>query len=342
MTNLRITRETPQNIWMSWLNARAPHTFLQSWQWKTAQEALGSTVYTLGIWRDDELVGTALTIVMKAKRGSILLCPHGPILDPEYKDEAMNLLATTWRELGRTHNCVATRVCSLDADTPEMHAWYAQHGFRDAPTHQHPELSWMIDVREDEETLLKNMRKSMRQSIRKAQEAQLDIRWLSLEEGLDIFWNLYQTTAARQHFTTFSRSYLEAECRAFADSHELLIPIGYYEGVPISGAIIVCAHNQAFYHHGASDQSIAPNVPAAHLVQWEIIREAKRRGYTYYNFWGVVPEDAKSHPWYGLSTFKRGLGGFEERYLHAQDAVYSLRYWLLWVVEAIRRKRRRL
>ena len=334
---------TNRDQWTAFLDAQAPHTFLQSWEWKTINEGLGHDVMPLGIFEGENLVGTALTIFMKARRGSFLLVPHGPILQQDVdQSSAWNLLKHTWQELGKKQEAVCVRVCTLLPSTEVNTAKLSHLGFRGAPTHQHPELAWMLDLGASEEDLLKNARKTTRQSIRKAEEAAMTVEFTSSPAGLDDFWNVYETTVVRQQFTPFSKKYLQTECEAFAHDGHLLIAIGRIQDKVVSAAIVTLAHGSAFYHHGASDQSHFPKVPVAHLLQWRIIQEVKRRGCHLYNFWGVVPETATKHPWHGLSVFKRGFGGFEEAYLHAQDLVLSPRYWLTWTIETIRRKRRRL
>lgn len=330
-------------LWTAFLDQEAPHTFLQSWEWKTTNEGLGNVVFPLGIFRGDTLIGTALTIFMKARRGSFLLIPHGPVYRAgEQQIDIWHLLTEEWKRLAQAQGAVFIRVCPLVADTPESQEACAQMGFRPAPIHQHPELAWMLDLTPSEEELLKGARKTSRQSIKKAEEAGMTVAFVSDEKGLEAFWKVYQTTFTRQQFTPFSRAYLDVECRAFAEKGRLLIAIGSVQGTVVSAAIVTLAHGSAFYHHGASDQTPFPKIPAAHLLQWRIIQEVKRRGCRWYNFWGVVPETATHHPWHGLSLFKRGFGGSEEAYLHAHDLPLSPRYWLTWVVETIRRKRRRL
>ena len=73
-----------------------------------------------------------------------------------------------------------------------------------------------------------------------------------------------------------------------------------------------------------------------------MIQEAKKRGCTLYNFWGVSPDNKPKHPWAGLSLFKKGFGGFEETYLHAQDKPLTKKYWLNYIIETVRRLKRRL
>jgi peptidoglycan pentaglycine glycine transferase (the first glycine) len=116
---------------------------------------------------------------------------------------------------------------------------------------------------------------------------------------------------------------------------------GKYQGEYVSTAFVVYANGSGFYHHGASNQKF-PSITASEAVQWAAIKEAKARGCERYNFWGIVPEEAVKHPWHGLSKFKRGFGGFAEGYIHAQDIPLTSKYWLNYLVEKIRKIRRRL
>jgi lipid II:glycine glycyltransferase (peptidoglycan interpeptide bridge formation enzyme) len=103
--------------------------------------------------------------------------------------------------------------------------------------------------------------------------------------------------------------------------------------------MIVYTNNSAFYHHGASIRKYS-NITASELLQWIAIKEAKQNGLSYYNFWGIVREKEKNHPWAGLSKFKKGFGGFEEEYLHAQDYVLRVKYWLNYLIEITRKIKR--
>jgi lipid II:glycine glycyltransferase (peptidoglycan interpeptide bridge formation enzyme) len=114
-----------------------------------------------------------------------------------------------------------------------------------------------------------------------------------------------------------------------------------YKGETISAAMIIFSGKSGFYHHGASIQRYA-KIPASYLLQWAAIGEAKRRGLSEYNFWGVSPEDKPNHPWAGLSLFKKGFGGFPEAYVPAQDLPFTNKYWLNFVIEKVRKIRRHL
>lgn len=331
------------SIWNAFLDRISPHTFLQDWAWSECQEARNIPTIRVGIYANNSLCGVALFFVVQARRGTHLLCPHGPLFEDEaHYSSGLAELTTYATSLAKERSCVCVRICPLLIDTEEHRSMYKTLGLRDAPTHVHPELSWMLHLQPSCEELLKGMRKTTRQMIRKAEQDGVTVHSSDEIGALDDFMRVYQTTVSRQHFTPFSRTYLETEFTSFAKRNQAMIFTGTYQGEIISSAIILFSRGSAFYHHGASDQSRFPKVPAAHLLQWEIIQEAKRRGCAWYNFWGVSPEDKPKHPWHGLSLFKRGFGGVPEAYVHAQDLVLSKRYWVLYAIEALRRRKRGL
>lgn len=342
---------TNREVWDNFLSTVQPNTFLHSWQWGEFQEGSGERVWRLGVYdtkplnnkttEQPELIGVALVIKVRAKRGSFLFCPHGPISIKALKHESMKALVDYLKELARKEKCGFVRFSPLMLNTPEHYKMWQDLGFRNAPTHMHPELAWILDIPPPEEQLLKNMRKTTRYSIRKAEKDGVKVTTSTNPEDLEKFWAVYGETAERQHFVSFSKEYLRKEFATFAAQNCATLIFGTYRGEIISAAFIVLTPWSAFYHHGASIPKYT-NVPASQLVQWHAILEAKRRGCEKYNFWGVVPETAVKHPWQGLSRFKRGFGGYTEAYVHAVDLPLAWRYWLTYTIERVRKWKRHL
>ncbi len=102
------------------------------------------------------------------------------------------------------------------------------------------------------------------------------------------------------------------------------------EGNYFASALIIFTRSTAFYHQGAS---IHTKVPVAYLLQWEAIRQAKKRGCHLYNFWGILQEGRTPKNWQGLTLFKTGFGGCQIDYLPTQDYVISPKYYLTWFLE---------
>jgi len=52
--------------------------------------------------------------------------------------------------------------------------------------------------------------------------------------------------------------------------------------------------------------------------------------------WGIAPQGSdQTHPWYGLSLFKTGFGGFSKIYLPSFDYPLSPFYYLMRLIEKI-------
>ena len=110
----------------------------------------------------------------------------------------------------------------------------------------------------------------------------------------------------------------------------------------MASAFIIFWSNGGFYHHAALSPKYH-KIPIAYLLQWEAIKEAKKRGCVFYDFWGYVnPKDNPKHPWYGPTLFKMGFGGYVARYVKTQDLILSPKYWLNYIIETARRIKRRL
>lgn len=335
-----------RNSWNAFLRQIQPNTFLQSWEWGEFQRATGEKIWRLGIYDNpDALCAAALIIKVRARRGAFLFCPHGPIFSCNMKHVTCNIVLEKFvgylKELAKKEGCSFIRFSPLMLKTVEHEKLWHGIGFREAPIHMHPELAWILDITPSEDELLKGMRKTTRYAIRKAEKDGVTVTKCTNPGDIDKFWAVYRTTVSRQHFVPFSKTYLRKEFETFSAEDRAVLFFGTYRGEVIASAFVVFTPWSAFYHHGASTPKYT-NIPASQLVQWHAILEAKRRGCVKYNFWGIAPEGAKNHPWAGLTTFKRGFGGFAEQYVHAKDFALTRKYWLAYLVEKARKIKRGL
>lgn len=101
----------------------------------------------------------------------------------------------------------------------------------------------------------------------------------------------------------------------------------------LASALIIFTKSTAFYHQGAS---IHTKVPVTYLLQWEAIKEAKKRGCKLYNFWGIIKEGRTPKAWSGLTLFKQGFGGRQIEYISTQDyPVSKFKYFLTCSLEKL-------
>ena len=344
-----IRAATEQAPWDAFLASCAPPTFLQSWAWGETQRALGEDVVRFSAVEGTAVRGCAQAVTVTARRGKFLHVPHGPVIAGDREQRTGNReqetsAANTMRELvdalreeAKKRDCAFVRVSPMQERTTDTLRMYRENGFRPAPIYLHSENLWVLDVTSSEETLLQQMRKTTRNLIRRAEREQVSVRLSHEEKDVEIFFRLYAETVQREHFVPFSEKLIREEYRCFG-SEQAVIGIAEQHGQPRAAALAIFTPWSGFYHHGASIR-IGGQSPASYALQWALIREAKRRGARFYNFWGIYPPTNKR---YGITTFKTGFGGGEVSLVPTQDLPLSLRYWPAFALDTMRRWKRGL
>ena len=347
-----------KEVWEGFLSECEEKTFLSSWSWGEFQKITGNKIWRLGISESGNLISVALIVRIKAKRGSFLFLPHGPSLAKAKKDgtnikyEILKILVEKLKEIAKEEKASFIRISPIWERSEENIKVYRGLGFMEAPIHMHPELTWELDIKPSEDKLLMQMRKTTRYLIRQAQK-NTDIKvekspaFAKTSAGkqelddIEEFNELYQATVDRHHFAPFSLDYLKNEASIFLPDNMVAIFLGKYKDELIASAIIIFWQGTAFYHHGASSLKY-PKIPASYLLQWKAIKEAKSRGCHTYNFWGIAPSENPKHPWAGLSLFKKGFGGYKKEYIKTQDLPLSSKYLMNYLIEVLRKQKRRL
>jgi len=323
--------------WETFLAEVRPPTFLQSWNWGVVQEKNGTRVLRYGLEASGALIGVALVIIVEARRGRFLFCPHGPIFRPGIElAAALSTLLLELKSAAKKNRCAFIRISPSMLDSPAHRMLFTRLGFRAAPIHMmHPELAWRLRVQERDDELLRGMRKTTRYCIRKAVKEGIVVESSPIAD-FEKFWKIYAVTAARHSFVPFSPQDLRTELEVFSADHQAQLLIAKHNDQPIAAAIIIYYADSGFYHHGASLAATATLTATSYLLQWHAIIETRRRGLQFYNFWGIAAPENKRHPWAGITLFKTGFGGFSEQYLHAQDFVISPKYWITYIIERFR------
>ena len=351
---MEVSEITNKDIWENFLLNCEEKTFLDSWNWGEFQKKMGNKIWRFALFENNNLLSIALIIKIVAKRGTFLFLPHGPniknqkseIRNPKqiqnFKFQILNQLLEELKKLVKKENCSFIRIAPILQRKEENIKIFKNLGFRDAPIHIHPELTWELDLTPSEEELLMGLRKTTRYLIRQAQKNKdIEIYQSKNIEDIEIFNNLYQEVVDRHRFVPFSLNYLKNEFLAFNSDNQISIFLGKYKNEIISSGIFIFWQNIGFYHHGATSLKY-PKIPVSYLLQWEAIREAKKRYCQTFNFWGIAPTNNQKHPWSGLTLFKMGFGGQKKEYVKTQDLPISKKYWLTFLFEKLRKTKRGL
>ena len=326
--------------WEGFVFSQSPNIFLQSWNWGEFHASLGNKIFRLGLFDQEAVRGVALLIKEEAKRGTYLACPGGPLLVDWNKNDLEKLVEEI-KKIGQKEKAVFLRVRPSILDNQENRQLFETLGFRSAPMHMHAETTWQLNLMPIEEELLANMRKNTRYYVRRAMKEGVKVFTSQKVEDIKILYDLQMEAVRRHKFVPFSKEFLKKQFQTFSQDNQTLLFLAEYKQKILSAAMIIFYGDMAVYHYSGSASQYA-KVPASYLLQWEVIKEAKKRGCKIYNFWGIAPTDDPKHRFAGVTIFKKGFGGKRVDYLHARDLSLSQLYPLTYFFESMRRKLRKL
>jgi len=332
---------TDKKNWEDFIATRPEANFLHSWFWGVFHERLGHKVIRRGYYKNEKLVGVLQAIVEPARRGKHVTVPGGPILNWE-ETGLEKKWAEDLKEICRQHSCVFARVRPQLLSTQINQLRFRKLGFKKSPMHLTADLTSQLDLSKSDDELKKAMRKGTRYEINRSAKLDIKVETVRDQKYLDEFYDLQLQTAKRHGFVPFSKKFLSEQFNTFAESDHVEMYRATQNGKLLTMAFVIFYGQEAAYHYGAS-ADLARKVPGAYAIQWQAIQEARRRGCSRYNFWGVTEHGQTKHRFYGVSVFKRGFGGEDVAYLPAQDLIVDkIKYPLTYAFETARRKLRKL
>lgn len=195
-----------------------------------------------------------------------------------------------------------------------------------------PAKTLMLDLGGSEEELLGAMHQKTRYNIRLAEKKGVTVReGKNSEADFREFWRLMSLTGERDGFRLHSFSHYQ---RLLEANKNIKLFFASYQGKNIATGLFCFFSGRVTYLHGASD-SEARNLMAPYLLQWELIKQAKKEGFRYYDFYGISEEK-----WPGVTRFKLGFGGFTKDYPGTHDFVFRPAVYHFY--EFLRQARRRI
>ena len=336
--------------WDKFVTSHKEANFLQSFDFYEFHKARGEEIVRRVVRDGKKIIGAYAGEVEHAKRGRHLAVAGGPILDWSNK-KVVSAAFNDMKEQGRRLNCVFVRVRPQCEDNPKNLAIFRENGLKKAPMYLSVEYAGILNLNESEEEIMKGMRQRLRRAIRKGLKNEIKIEKSTDPKDIKTFYEIQLQTAKRHDFYAFSEDFLTKQFEAFAPNGEAVLYTAKISdekkkelGVESESNILaqnfmIFYGNEASYHYGVSSE-LGTKLSGAPLLHMEAMRDARERGISRYNFWGIVGENETSHRFYGVSVFKRGFGVTELKYLPAQDLILKpVSYYLkTWLIETLRRK----
>ena len=184
--------------WNAFAARQPSFGLLQSWEWGEFKERLGWKPLRIAVRQNGELVAGAQVLVKSSAAGlpGFAYIPRGPIgkwLDTEIVDRFLPAL----HDEASSHGAAFLRIEPPLLNEPGFDDTLRRQGFRSSRHLNQPRCTIIMDLNQDPDALLMQMRKKTRQYIRKAIREGITIRQ-GREEDLAAFFELTQATSRRK------------------------------------------------------------------------------------------------------------------------------------------------
>lgn len=303
-------------------------SFLQSQLWLDFQTKLGRKTFILVAKEDTEIIGTCLIIALKLPLGrTSLYSPHGPIISKKHTAVFERFLKEI-QEIATQQKSIFLNIDPIISPKDALETTIQKHA-KKAKKNIQPDETIIINITPDEEELLKSFHSKTRYNIRLAKRKGVEVTVSTNPKDIDSFYSIAQTTSSRNSFGIHSKQYYALQLQTLIEHNAGALFLATYKKKVIAANIVVFDGKTGIYLHGASSNEFR-NVMAPHLLQWEQILESKKRGCTHYDFWGATSSKDSSHPWFGVTRFKKGFSKEFTKYIGAYTIPLNKQWYLLY------------
>lgn len=327
---MKIEETSDKNSWNKFLFDN-DGSFLQSVEWSDFQERNSRKIWLLKIEEGGERLAQLLLIKeIFLKDKNFLYIPFGPTfrndLLLDIKKSVLSLILKTVGEIAKSENSVFLKI-EPSSFLPSGRDFLLKPALKRIQ----PQKTLILDLRKPEEEIFNNFHLKTRYHIRLAEKKGVVVSWMNknnsnLESDVDIFYNILTRTADRQDFGIYPKDYYRKFLDVYTNDFKTDLFLAKYQNEFIAANIVVFFGKRATYLHGGLDYQYR-SLRAPFILHWQQIREAKKRGYTEYDFWGI---DEKK--WPGLTYFKKNFGGREFTYPLGIDLIFNGFWYLLYKV----------
>lgn len=276
--------------------------FLSSKAWAEFRQSLGEKT----IKREAD-GWSYLALIQRVAGFKKLYCPYSPaVFDQKTIDQLMTDLKTEAKKAGAMITLVEP-IGDITGDD------LIKYGYQ-RTKHIQPELTWVLDLTQDDDKILADMASSNRNIYRNYHKKGLTFERSESMDDIDAVLKLLEAIAKHNQVRLQKTSYLRQQAKVLIANQSMTCFVVRYEGKIIAGSLVYDDDTTRYYAHAAADYEHR-KLKAGVVLLTEMILDAKRAGLKWFDFYGITDSDDPNHPWAGFTAFKKGFGGQEKRYL---------------------------
>ena len=284
------------------------NNFLQSEPWARFHEDLGHTVF-----RNHGEGWSYLATLEGGRWGRYLYCPYGPEAEsPESFDAALADLLT----VARKHRCLFVRVEPTQPEalgSGEPADQLRQRGMHLSPRQIQPSHTWMVDLTPSTEEILRGFSSSNRNRHRNIHKKGVTFEVSQDPQDIQVLLTYLHQTAERLGFNRQKDDYLTQAAHSLLPTGDACLYLVKLHGEPIGAAFAYDSADTRTYAHSSVDfahRRLSANSP---LVS-HMILDAKGKGLSRFDMFGIAPDGDPDHEWAGFTEFKKSFGGYPVTY----------------------------
>ncbi len=314
----RPATDADRDDWQSLLGRVDSGDFLHDWGWAAVAAYDGQPQRRFVLEEGDGLVALVAAQVRPIGMGrSFWYVPHGPVTDYAAPGaaERIEALVSGLAAEARDDRAVALRLePRLASEAPE-----AAH--LDAVAHRVSERLQVGQTRivdlVDDDVLIAGFDADTRYGVRRAERESVVTSLVTDprdDAAMERLHELVRETQRRAGFRLPPIERYQVAWESLASDGRACLVEARREGELLATGMLVVEGGQSFYLFAGSrrEASGEPKRYASYAVQWAMMREARSRGASRHDLWGVAPANAgPDHPWHGVGLFKKGFGGHE-------------------------------
>jgi lipid II:glycine glycyltransferase (peptidoglycan interpeptide bridge formation enzyme) len=312
--------------WDDFLEATPGTGFMQASWWADFRAPVGYEYFGVTLKDQDTIVAGALVAKLSYARGSCFYyIQDGPVL-PGDEAAASGAFETILGIVEKHRKAEQQTVSHLRIEPRWRRLPGFVQGFHQVPAfsddYMEPRNTLCIDLRLPEEAILAQMKPKGRYNIRVAQRHGVAVVEDTSEKGLADFLRIYRRMAGRQRIGGKPPGYFRAMVSLLSSGRKISLFFAEHQGRRLATALVVYFGRTATYFFGGS-LALHRDAMAPYLLHFEIMRNARARGYEWYDLWGIAPENEPDHEWSNISIFKRKFGGVESNLVPTLDHVFD-------------------
>lgn len=177
--------------------------------------------------------------------------------------------------------------------------------------HQYPKYSeripfgsHIVNLELSEEELWKNIHSKHKNSIRRAEKGNVEVR-MGGKELIKDYIQLDKMTWARSGKQSNGEPFFKNIIDGMGK--EVIVAVAYKEGSPQAGGIFFKNSQMSYYMYGTSADHPEPG--SANLLQWKMMLQFKHEGIKKYSFVGCRIGEDEDSKYHNIQRFKERFGG---------------------------------